>query len=50
MDIYKNAWNTLYMIFGEQMNQEALDLMSSTLESEKIEEEERLKAREDIKQ
>lgn len=34
--LYKRAWRTLYMVFGEQMNQEAIDTMDSVIESVRL--------------
>lgn len=38
--VYKNAWYTLAMCFGERSQQDELDLMDAVLESVKLDYEE----------
>lgn len=45
--IYKEAWDTLAMCFGEQLNQEALDLMDGVLKATMADGEEQQNALQD---
>ena len=40
MDIYEEAWNKLYQVFGEFQNDEALDIMDSVMSAINLEGEE----------
>lgn len=49
-NIYETAWNELYKLFGERMEQENIDVMDSVLKGVKLELESEEEARKEVEQ
>lgn len=47
-NFYKVAWEKLGQVYGEQQNQEGLDIMEATLEGVQLELESEIEAREEV--
>jgi len=50
VNIYESAWNELYKLFGERMEQENIDVMDSVLKGVKLELESEEEAKKEVEQ
>lgn len=46
--LYEIAWNKLYQVFGEQLNQEALEVMDGVLKGVELEVTDKITMKEEI--